>query len=125
MKVAATVDELITRAGVTKAELSRRSGISRALIDDYLKGQRQPSVAQLERLGEAVGLRLDLAWSPVDVKPTPRWARPHPSMDAPPLTVADRAKVLELVVGVALTQQRRPRAGSLDAPPFRQFGKKT
>ncbi len=122
MDAATAVAQLIGRTGLTKAELSRRSGVSRALLDDYLKGCTQPSVAQLERLGEAAGLKLDLNWIPaaVDIKPTPHWARPNPAMDPPPLTIQERAKVLELVVPVAMAQRRRSR-GALEFPPFREL----
>jgi len=115
--------DLIRRSDLSKSEVSRRSGVSRALIDDYLKGRRQPSVAQLERLGESVGLRVDIVWSDeveLDTKPTPHWARPHPDMDPQPLTIAQRAKVIELVCALAMEMPARER-GELEFPPFRQL----
>lgn len=114
MDAAEAVGELLERSGLTKAELSRRSGVSRALIDDYLKGRRQPSVAQLQRLGESAGLRPDIVW----VDSTPHWARPNPAMDPTPLTVEERARVLEMVCGMAMDLPARER-GELEFPPFR------
>lgn len=116
------VAALLQRSGLSKSELSARSGVSRSLIDDYLNGRRQPSVAQLARLGQAAELRLDLAWTtPVEAE-APHWARPHPDMDAPPLTVEERAEVLERVVATATALRRRPRSAEMDFPPFRSFG---
>lgn len=122
MTVAEAISDLMTRSGLSKSELCARSGVSRSLLDDYLKGRRQPAVAQLERLGEAAGLRLDVVWRELDIKAAPAWARPHPSMNALPLTVAERSKVLELVVPVAMEMRRRPR-GELAFPPFRTLRK--
>lgn len=110
------VAELLERSGLTKSELSARSGVSRSLIDDYLKARRQPSVAQLARLGAAAGFRFDIVW---ETPSTPHWARPHPDMEAPPLTVPERAHVLELVVAAATELQRRPAPDEMAFPPFR------
>lgn len=114
MNAAEAVADLLERSRLTKSELSRRSGVSRALIDDYLKGRRQPSMAQLEKLGESAGFRADFMW----VDPRPMWARPNPAMDPTPLTVEERAKVLEIVCGTAMVLPARER-GALEFPPFR------
>lgn len=58
MKASDIVSSVIERSGVRKAHLSRRSGVSRALIDAYLAEERQPSMAQIERLASSVGLRV-------------------------------------------------------------------
>ena len=124
MDAAAAVADLLERSGMSKTELSSKSGVSRSLIDDYLKARRQPSMAQLARLGEAAGLRLDIFWNdtPVELETevdrTPHWARPNPAMDPLPLSVEERAEVLVRVVAVAMEMRRRPR-GELEFPPFR------
>lgn len=126
MTAAHAIEAILEQSGLTKAELSAHSGVSRALIDDYLKGRRQPSVAQLERLGEAAGLRLDIVWrskAELDIKPTPHWAIPSDDMKAGPLTVAERADVLVRVVEVAMEMRRRER-GPLEFPPFRTLAKR-
>ncbi|MFT4298576.1 MAG: helix-turn-helix transcriptional regulator [Aeromicrobium sp.] len=116
------IAELLERSGLSKSELSARSGVSRSLLDDYLKGRRQPSVAQVARLGEAAGLRLDLVWTaPLQVE-TPQWARPNPLMEAPPLTIEERAEVLERVVATATAMRRRPRSGEDGLPALSDLG---
>lgn len=62
MSVQSIVAEALEQSGVSKAELARRSGISRSSL---LSGKRQPSVTQLERLGESAGLRLEINWTPL------------------------------------------------------------
>lgn len=124
MSAAVAIEQILERSGLSKSGLSRRSGVSRAQIDTYLKGSSQPSVAQLERLGAAAGLRLDLSWTPLpgaSAETDPSWLRPdHPRMQPPPLTLAERGRVLERVVPIAMAQRRRPR-GALEAPPFRSL----
>lgn len=53
---ATTLQEALTRCGLTPAQLASRAGVSRALVHDYLRGAKQPSVAQLARLVRALGL---------------------------------------------------------------------
>lgn len=62
MNSADVVAGLLRDSGLTKSELSRRSGVSRALIDAYLKGDSKPSVAQVERLAAGADLRMDIVW---------------------------------------------------------------
>ena len=62
------VTELLNRSGLRKSELSARSGISRALIDDYLKARKQPTLRQLNRLAEAAGTTIELK---IHQKPKP------------------------------------------------------
>ena len=123
MSAGSLVAELIERSGLTKAELAKRSGISRSSVDEYLLGKRQPSVAQLARLGEAAGFRLDLAWAPVELRVAhdPSWLIPNnPDMADRPTTRQQRAQILARVVAVA-TELRRRDLGALEFPPFRQL----
>ncbi|MGJ9412667.1 helix-turn-helix domain-containing protein [Aeromicrobium sp. CF4.19] len=59
---------LLLQSGLSKSALCRAAGLSRALLDDYLKGRKQPSVAQLDRIAEAAGRRLEISTTPL---PTP------------------------------------------------------
>ncbi|BBH16021.1 hypothetical protein Back2_03080 [Nocardioides baekrokdamisoli] len=119
MTVQSIVEDVVRRSGLSKAELARRSGISRSSLDEYLLGKRQPSVAQLERLGESAGFRLDLAWTPVELRKDPSWLIPNnPDMQPRPTTTAQRAQILERVVVVA-TELRRRERGELEFPPFK------
>ncbi len=49
------------RAGVSQAELARRSGIARPIVNAYERGRREPSVAATERLLAAARCRLVVA----------------------------------------------------------------
>ena len=62
------VTELLAKSKLSKTELSSRSGVSRALIDDYLKGRKQPTVGQLNRLVKAANMAAELKVHP---KPRP------------------------------------------------------
>jgi transcriptional regulator with XRE-family HTH domain len=68
MGAAAIVTDILRQSGLTKTEMSERTGVSRSLLDGYLKGQRQPPLAQIERLADAGGLRLDVR---IEGKPRP------------------------------------------------------
>lgn len=114
---ARAVESILERSGLSKAELSRRSSISRAQIDAYLKGTTQPSVAQLERLGESAGLRLDLVWA--DRITVPSWGETHYEKQ-PPKSPAEKSRLLEIVVATAweLPHKRR---GELTYPSLRKL----
>lgn len=60
MKSVAVLADLLQRSGLSKSALCAKAGISRSLLDDYLKGRSQPSVAQLDRIADSAGFRLDL-----------------------------------------------------------------
>lgn len=89
------------RAGLSQAELARRAGLPRSVLNAYERGHRQPGVDSLCRILEAVGLELRLA---------PREHRPDP----------DRAgRVLEQVLDLAEALPTR-RRGALRYPPIRE-----
>ena len=54
----------LMHSGLTPAELARRSGVSRALLRDYMLGAKQPSVPQLRRILRAAGLDLTVQLAP-------------------------------------------------------------
>lgn len=49
-----------TRAGLTQVALAARAGVTQSVISAYESGVREPSLATLERLVSATGLRLEL-----------------------------------------------------------------
>lgn len=64
MDAASVVRQVLDQSGLSKTRLSALSGVSRSLLDAYLKGDTQPSVAQVSRLADAAGLRLDITVRP-------------------------------------------------------------
>ena len=46
---------------MTKSALCSSAGISRSLLDGYLKGRTQPSVSQLARIADSAGFRIDVS----------------------------------------------------------------
>lgn len=57
---AATLELALHRVGWTAPELARRAGVSRALLHDYLRGRKQPSVVKLASLLRVTGVELRL-----------------------------------------------------------------
>jgi transcriptional regulator with XRE-family HTH domain len=52
------IHEIRRQAGVTKAELARRSGMPGSVLSAYEHGHRQPSAAALARIARSAGLEL-------------------------------------------------------------------
>jgi transcriptional regulator with XRE-family HTH domain len=50
-----------TRAGLSQAELARRAGVSRPVVNAYERGSREPGVNVLQRLIAAAGGHLDVS----------------------------------------------------------------
>jgi transcriptional regulator with XRE-family HTH domain len=48
-------------AGLTQAELARRSGLQSSVLSAYEHGRRQPSVSALARIARAAGLELEIS----------------------------------------------------------------
>lgn len=87
------------RAGLTQAELARRAGVPRSVLNAYEHGRRQPGVDALARILDAAGMSLRLS-RPVH--------RPDP----------ERAgRLLEQVLELAEALPHRPRR-TLAYPPF-------
>jgi transcriptional regulator with XRE-family HTH domain len=62
-------NEILSRSGLTQAELARRAGMPRSVVNAYMRGRREPGADALARLAAAGGLELQLAprKPPVDV----------------------------------------------------------
>jgi transcriptional regulator with XRE-family HTH domain len=52
--------EIHERSGLSQAELARRAGLPRSVVNAYLKGSREPGVDALARLAAAGGFELQL-----------------------------------------------------------------
>lgn len=63
-------EQVLDRSGLSQAELARRAGMSRSVINAYLKGTREPGADALTRLAAAGGfeLRLDCRRPPVNAE---------------------------------------------------------
>ena len=103
---ASLTEQIRARSGLSQAELGRRAGLPRSVVNAYLKGSREPGADALARLAAAGGfeLRLDRRKPPVDPERAGRILvqvlelaealpfRPRPELDYPPLAdrLADR-----------------------------------
>lgn len=68
METTALITELVDRSGKSKSAICKESGLSRSLLDGYLKGKNNPTLGQLQRLARAAGYEIDLTLRP---KPKP------------------------------------------------------
>jgi transcriptional regulator with XRE-family HTH domain len=55
------ISDIRARSGLSQAELARRAGLDRSVLNAYAHGRRQPSVAALGRIASGAGLELELA----------------------------------------------------------------
>lgn len=64
-----TAKEILGRSGLSQAELARRSGMPRSVVNAYVRGKREPGADALVRLATAAGFDLTLSprKAPVDV----------------------------------------------------------
>lgn len=96
---AALVAKILRRSGLSQAELARRAGIPRSVLNVYLRGHREPRAEALMQIAAAGGYELSLEErrAPVD---------------------AERAgEILVQVLELAEALPYRPLA-ELDFPPF-------
>lgn len=96
---ATLIAEIRTRSGLSQAELARRAGLDRSVVNAYAHGRRQPSVAALGRIARGAGLELELV-------PAAREAAAEHS-----------GEVLSQVLDLAWALPYRPRA-ELQYPPL-------
>ncbi len=96
---ASLVDEIRRRSGLSQAELARRAGMPRSVVNVYLRGHREPGADVLARLAAAGGFEFGLAprKPPVDPERAGRILvqvlelaealpfRPRPELDYPRL----------------------------------------
>lgn len=96
---ASLVDEIRRRSGLSQAELARRAGMPRSVVNVYLRGHREPGADVLARLAAAGGFTVGLSprKPPVDGERAGRILvqvlelaealpfRPRPQLDYPPL----------------------------------------
>jgi transcriptional regulator with XRE-family HTH domain len=90
---------MLGRSGLSQADLARRAGIPRSVLNAYLRGSREPGTDALARLATAAGFDLSL-------------------VERRPRVDAERAgKILVQVLGLAEALPYRPRA-EMEFPPL-------
>ena len=66
MDASRAIRDARVRAGLTQADLARRSGTSQATLSAYENGRKQPSVATLSRILGAAGAQLRVDPAPFE-----------------------------------------------------------
>jgi transcriptional regulator with XRE-family HTH domain len=63
-------EQIRAKSGLSQAELARRAGMPRSVVNAYVKGNREPGAEAIARLATAAGLELKLEprTAPVDVE---------------------------------------------------------
>lgn len=100
MSSAALIASVLERSGLKQAELARRAGIPRSVLNAYLKGHREPGGDALLRIAAAGGAELEVKKRKAPVDP-------------------ERAgEILIQVLGLAEALPYRPRA-EMAYPPLK------
>jgi transcriptional regulator with XRE-family HTH domain len=100
MNSAALIAEVLDRSGLTQAELARRAGLPRSVLNTYLKGHREPGADALLRIAAAGGMQLGV------------------KKRRPPVDPKRAGKILNQVLGLAEALPYRPRA-EMAYPPLK------
>jgi transcriptional regulator with XRE-family HTH domain len=94
------IADIVNRSGLSQAELARRAGLPRSVLNAYLKGQREPGVDALLRIAAAAGVKLGM------------------EERRPPVDPERAGKILNQVLGLAEALPYRPRA-EMAYPPLK------
>lgn len=97
---ASLVQMALDQSDLSQAELARRAGISRSVLNAYLKGHREPGADALLRIVSAAGGKLELGER------------------KPPVDPVRAGKILNQVLGLAEALPYRPRA-EMAYPPLK------
>jgi transcriptional regulator with XRE-family HTH domain len=95
------VAEILRRSGLSQAELARRAGLQRSVLNAYLHGSREPGGGALLRIAAAAGMGLQVG------------AR------RPPVDPDRASRILTQVLELAEALPFRPRA-EMEFPPLNQ-----
>jgi len=100
MSAAALIAEILQKSGLTQAELARRAGLPRSVLNAYLRGNREPGADALLRIAGAAGMKLELGER------------------RPPVDPYRAGFILNQVLGLAEALPYRPRA-EMAYPPLK------
>jgi transcriptional regulator with XRE-family HTH domain len=100
------IAEVLDRSGLSQAELARRAGLPRSVLNAYLRGHREPGADVLLRIAAAAGMKLGV------------------EERKPPVDPQRASKILMQVLGLAEVLPYRPRA-EMAYPPLKDRLAKT
>jgi transcriptional regulator with XRE-family HTH domain len=100
MSAAALVAEILQKSGLTQAELARRAGLPRSVLNAYLHGHREPGAEAVLRIAGAAGVKLEI------------------EERRPPVDPQRAGYILNQVLGLAEALPYRPRA-EMAYPPLK------
>ena len=100
MPSAALIQDVLEQSGLSQAELARRAGIPRSVLNAYLRGSREPGTGALLRIASAGGANVAI------------------EKRKPPVDPERAGKILVQVLGLAEALPYRPRA-EMRYPPLK------
>jgi transcriptional regulator with XRE-family HTH domain len=100
MPSAALIAGVLDQSGLSQAELARRAGLPRSVLNAYLKGHREPGGDALLRIAAAGGVELGI------------------KRRTPPVDPERASEILNQVLGLAEALPYRPRA-EMAYPPLK------
>jgi transcriptional regulator with XRE-family HTH domain len=100
MSAALVVAEMLQKSGLSQAELARRAGLQRSVLNAYLRGHREPGADALLRIASAAGVKLEF------------------QERRPPVDQQRASYILNQVLDLAAALPYRPRA-ELAYPPLK------
>ncbi|HET9154764.1 MAG TPA: helix-turn-helix transcriptional regulator [Solirubrobacterales bacterium] len=100
MSAATLIGDVLEQSGLSQAELARRAGIPRSVLNAYLKGRREPGADALLRIAAAGGVKLGM------------------EKRKPPVDAERASRILNQVLGLAEALPYRPRA-EMAYPPLK------
>lgn len=93
------------KSGLTQAELARRAGLPRSVLNAYLRGHREPGADAVLRIAGAAGVKLEI------------------EERRPPVDPQRAGFILNQVLGLAEALPYRPRAEMAYPPLKARLGK--
>jgi transcriptional regulator with XRE-family HTH domain len=100
MSASALIADVLQQSELSQAELARRAGLPRSVLNAYLKGHREPGTDALLRIAAAGGVKLGI------------------EERRPPVDPVRAGKILNQVLGLAEALPYRPRA-EMAYPPLK------
>jgi|SRR5436305_2126047 len=100
MSASSLIADVLEKSGLSQAELARRAGLPRSVLNAYLRGHREPGADTLLRIVAAGGVEMGVRER------------------KPPVDPARASRILNQVLGLAEALPYRPRA-EMAYPPLK------